>query len=80
MDIAAPAVTEQGGRTCHAAIVSRELGIPCVVGAGSASRTFVTGDLVTVSCAEGDEGRVYDSISVTPGAVPAVAKHLARGK
>ncbi len=56
---AAAIVTDHGGRTCHAAIVSRELGIPCVVGTDHASRTLHTGDLVTVSCAEGDEGRVY---------------------
>jgi pyruvate,water dikinase len=57
---AAAVVTEQGGRTCHAAIVSRELGLPCVVGTGDATRTVSTGRDVTVSCAEGDEGRVYD--------------------
>ncbi|HEX6764925.1 MAG TPA: putative PEP-binding protein, partial [Polyangiaceae bacterium] len=56
---AAAVVTDHGGRTCHAAIVSRELGIPCVVGTGNATRTLVTGQLVTVSCAEGDEGKVY---------------------
>ncbi|HEY5945654.1 MAG TPA: phosphoenolpyruvate synthase, partial [Kofleriaceae bacterium] len=57
---AAAVVTDQGGRTCHAAIVSRELGIPCVVGTGVATRTLQTGDIVTVSCAEGTEGHVYD--------------------
>src|SRR5678815_3522330 len=56
---AAAVVTDQGGRTCHAAIVSREAGIPCVVGAGNATRTLATGDVVTVSCAEGSEGHVY---------------------
>jgi pyruvate,water dikinase len=56
----AAVVTDEGGRTCHAAIVSRELGIPCVVGTGTATRTLATGALVTVSCAEGDEGRVYE--------------------
>ncbi|HEX7840772.1 MAG TPA: phosphoenolpyruvate synthase, partial [Kofleriaceae bacterium] len=56
---AAAVVTDQGGRTCHAAIVSRELGIPCVVGTGVATRTLATGDVVTVSCAEGTEGHVY---------------------
>jgi len=56
---AAAVVTDQGGRTCHAAIVSRELGIPCVVGTGDATAVIETGDVVTVSCAEGDEGRVY---------------------
>jgi pyruvate,water dikinase len=48
---AAAVVTDQGGRTCHAAIVSRELGIPCVVGSGDATRLLTTGELVTVSCA-----------------------------
>ncbi|MGE5186326.1 MAG: phosphoenolpyruvate synthase [Acidobacteriota bacterium] len=56
---AAAVVTDQGGRTCHAAIVSRELGIPCVVGTGDATRKLATGELVTVSCAEGTEGHVY---------------------
>ena len=56
---AAAVVTEQGGRTCHAAIVSRELGIPCVVGTHDATSVLRTGEVVTVSCAEGDEGRVY---------------------
>ncbi|HEV8245951.1 MAG TPA: phosphoenolpyruvate synthase, partial [Polyangiaceae bacterium] len=57
---AAAVVTDHGGRTCHAAIVSRELGIPCVVGTGDASSKLVTGQEVTVSCAEGDEGKVYE--------------------
>ena len=52
-------VTDHGGRTCHAAIVSRELGLPCVVGTGDASSLIQTGQDVTVSCAEGDEGKVY---------------------
>jgi len=52
-------VTDHGGRTCHAAIVSRELGIPCVVGTDVATRVLESGQEVTVSCAEGDEGRVY---------------------
>jgi pyruvate,water dikinase len=56
---AAAVVTDQGGRTCHAAIVSRELGIPCVVGTGDGTRLLRAGDVVTVSCAEGEEGRVY---------------------
>jgi pyruvate,water dikinase len=55
-------ITEQGGRTCHAAIVSRELGIPCVVGTGNATEVLQDGQPVTVSCAEGDEGRVYSGI------------------
>ncbi|HVZ72796.1 MAG TPA: phosphoenolpyruvate synthase [Polyangia bacterium] len=60
LERAAAVVTEQGGRTCHAAIVSRELGLPCVVGTGDATTRIETGRVVTVSCAEGDEGRVYD--------------------
>ena len=52
-------VTDQGGRTAHAAIVSRELGLPCVVGTGNATRVLRDGQEVTVSCAEGAEGRVY---------------------
>jgi pyruvate,water dikinase len=57
---AAAVVTDQGGRTCHAAIVSREHGIPCVVGAGHATEALQDGQVITVSCAEGDVGRVYD--------------------
>jgi pyruvate,water dikinase len=60
MKIAAAIVTDKGGRTCHAAIVSRELGIPCVVGADRASAKIKTGQAVTVSCAEGEEGFVYE--------------------
>jgi pyruvate,water dikinase len=56
---AAAVITDHGGRTCHAAIVSRELGIPCVVGAGNATERLLDGQEVTVSCAEGDEGKVY---------------------
>jgi pyruvate, water dikinase len=56
---AAAVVTDQGGRTCHAAIISRELGIPCVVGCHDATSTLQNGQEVTVSCAEGDDGRVY---------------------
>ncbi|HTW13864.1 MAG TPA: phosphoenolpyruvate synthase [Nocardioides sp.] len=56
---AAAIVTDHGGRACHAAIVARELGLPAVVGTGSATTVLRTGDLVTVSCAEGDTGRVY---------------------
>jgi len=56
----AAVVTDEGGRTCHAAIVSRELGIPCVVGTGRATTTLPAGKVVTVSCAEGDEGRIYE--------------------
>lgn len=59
MKQAAAIVTNRGGRTCHAAIVARELGIPAVVGAGSATHILQPGVRVTVSCAEGDTGRVY---------------------
>jgi pyruvate,water dikinase len=52
-------VTDYGGRTCHAAIVSRELGIPAIVGTGDATRTLKDGQEVTLSCAEGDEGKIY---------------------
>ncbi len=59
MKIAAAIVTNRGGRTCHAAIVARELGIPAVVGCDHATQTIRTGDAVTISCAEGDVGHVY---------------------
>jgi pyruvate, water dikinase len=59
MKRAAAIVTNRGGRTCHAAIVARELGIPAVVGAGNATTVLKDGELVTVSCAEGDTGKVY---------------------
>jgi pyruvate,water dikinase len=62
MRAAAAIVTDRGGRTCHAAIVSRELGIPCVVGAGDATAVLKAGELVTVSCAEGETGRVMDGL------------------
>ncbi len=60
MKRAAAIVTNRGGRTCHAAIIARELGIPAVVGCGDATNTIRDGDPVTVSCAEGDEGYVYE--------------------
>ncbi len=59
MKKAAAIITNRGGRTCHAAIVSRELGLPAVVGTGNATECLQEGQPVTVSCAEGDEGRVY---------------------
>lgn len=63
MKIASAIVTDKGGRTCHAAIVSRELGIPCVVGTGNASELIRDGQDVTVSCGGGgDEGTVFDGI------------------
>ncbi|KAK2688812.1 hypothetical protein QWA68_012114 [Fusarium oxysporum] len=63
MKRAAAIVTDYGGRTSHAAIVSRELGVPAVVGTGNATYVLHTGQDVTVSCAEGDSGLVYDGIS-----------------
>ncbi|MPM64247.1 Phosphoenolpyruvate synthase [bioreactor metagenome] len=62
MKIAAAIVTNQGGRTSHAAIVSRELGIPAVVGTGNATEVLKTGREITVSCAEGEDGLVYEGI------------------
>ncbi|AKB48153.1 Phosphoenolpyruvate synthase [Methanosarcina sp. Kolksee] len=62
MKTAAAIVTNKGGRTCHAAIVSRELGIPAVVGAGNATEVLETGREITVSCAEGENGLVYEGI------------------
>jgi pyruvate,water dikinase len=64
MKIAAGIVTNRGGRTCHAAIIAREMGIPAIVGCGDATQKVAHGEQVTVSCAEGDTGYVY------PGAVP----------
>jgi pyruvate,water dikinase len=60
MKRASAIVTNRGGRTCHAAIIARELGIPAVVGCGNATGDIADGQAVTVSCAEGDEGFVYD--------------------
>ena len=60
MKRAAAIVTNRGGRTCHAAIIARELGIPAVVGCGSATQTIPHGQPVTVSCAEGETGFIYD--------------------
>ncbi|MFE4104641.1 phosphoenolpyruvate synthase [Almyronema epifaneia] len=59
MKKAAAIVTNQGGRTCHAAIIAREMGIPAIVGCGEATRSLPTGQAVTVSCAEGEAGHVY---------------------
>lgn len=59
MKRAAAIVTNRGGRTCHAAIIARELGVPAVVGCGDATDTLADGEIVTVSCAEGDEGFIY---------------------
>jgi pyruvate, water dikinase len=63
-------ITDQGGRTCHAAIIAREMGIPAIVGCGNAIRTLITDQDLTVSCAEGEEGRVY------PGLIPFTIKHF----
>jgi pyruvate,water dikinase len=65
MKRAAAIVTNRGGRTCHAAIIARELGVPAVVGCGDATETLKNGTFVTVSCAEGDEGRIYDGLLET---------------
>lgn len=62
MKRAAAIVTDKGGRTCHAAIISRELGIPCVVGTNNASKKIKTGEKITVSCAEGEDGFVYKGL------------------
>ncbi|MBS1236360.1 MAG: phosphoenolpyruvate synthase, partial [Proteobacteria bacterium] len=76
MKRAAAIITNRGGRTCHAAIIARELGIPAVVGCGNATRTLPDGMDVTVSCAEGDEGFIYrgklkyDVQRTTAGAMP----------
>ena len=62
MKTAAAIVTSRGGRTCHAAIVSRELGVPAIVGTESATETIKTGQTITISCAEGETGNVYEGI------------------
>ena len=63
MKKAAAIVTNRGGRTCHAAIVSRELGLPAIVGTESGTDVLHTGQSVTVSCAEGETGFVYDGVA-----------------
>jgi pyruvate,water dikinase len=76
MKRASAIVTNRGGRTCHAAIIARELGIPAVVGCGNATSTIPDGAPVTVTCAEGDEGLVFDGLldfeqsEVTVGHLP----------
>lgn len=78
MKRASAIVTNRGGRTCHAAIIARELGIPAVVGCGDATETLKDGTLVTVSCAEGDTGFIYDGLletevtEVQRGAMPPI--------
>jgi pyruvate,water dikinase len=71
MKLASAIVTDHGGRTCHAAIVARELGVPAVVGTETFSRNVKNGATVTVSCAEGDIGHVYE------GALPFEVEHIA---
>ncbi|WIV96418.1 phosphoenolpyruvate synthase [Kinneretia aquatilis] len=65
MKRASAIVTNRGGRTCHAAIIARELGIPAVVGCGNATETLNDGQLVTVACSEGDTGYIYDGLLET---------------
>ncbi|MBP6777643.1 MAG: phosphoenolpyruvate synthase [Piscinibacter sp.] len=65
MKRASAIVTNRGGRTCHAAIIARELGIPAVVGCGNATDVLKTGALVTVACSEGDTGYIYDGLLET---------------
>ncbi len=78
MKRASAIVTNRGGRTCHAAIIARELGIPAVVGCGNATEVLKDGMLVTVSCAEGDTGFIYDGLleteitEVQRGEMPAI--------
>jgi pyruvate,water dikinase len=74
MKIASAIVTNRGGRTCHAAIIARELGIPAVVGCGDATERLKDGQAVTVSCAEGDTGNVYE------GSLPFEVSAVARGE
>jgi pyruvate,water dikinase len=82
MKRASAIVTNRGGRTCHAAIIARELGIPAVVGCGNATAQLTEGTLVTVSCAEGDTGRIYDGLletevtEVIRGAMPEIATKI----
>ncbi|MCW8199847.1 phosphoenolpyruvate synthase [Verminephrobacter aporrectodeae subsp. tuberculatae] len=82
MKRASAIVTNRGGRTCHAAIIARELSIPAVVGCGDATERLKEGTLVTVSCAEGDTGRVYDGLleteisEVQRGAMPPIATKI----
>ena len=79
MKRAAAIVTDKGGRTCHAAIVSRELGVPCIVGTGNGSSVIRNAKKVTVSCAEGETGFVYDGL--LPFTVKTTnLKHLRRPK
>ncbi|WP_345060456.1 phosphoenolpyruvate synthase [Acidovorax lacteus] len=82
MKRASAIVTNRGGRTCHAAIIARELGIPAVVGCGDATERLKDGTLVTVSCAEGDTGKIYDGLletevtEVQRGEMPPIATKI----
>lgn len=82
MKRASAIVTNRGGRTCHAAIIARELGIPAVVGCGDATERLKDGTLVTVSCAEGDTGKIYDGLletevtEVQRGEMPAIGTKI----
>ncbi|GAO23919.1 phosphoenolpyruvate synthase protein [Alicycliphilus sp. B1] len=82
MKRASAIVTNRGGRTCHAAIIARELGIPAVVGCGHATDLLKDGTLVTVSCAEGDTGKIYDGLletevtEVQRGEMPQIATKI----
>ncbi len=82
MKRASAIVTNRGGRTCHAAIIARELGIPAVVGCGDATARLKDGTLVTVSCAEGDTGKIYDGqietevTEVTRGEMPEISTKI----
>lgn len=62
MRVASAIVTNRGGRTSHAAIVSRELGLPCVVGTNNATKTISTGQSITVDCTEGEQGKIYEGL------------------
>ena len=82
MKLASAIVTNRGGRTCHAAIIARELGIPAVVGCGDATSTLMDQALVTVSCSEGDTGYIYDGLldtevtQVERGVMPPIATKI----
>ncbi|MCC7288274.1 MAG: phosphoenolpyruvate synthase, partial [Burkholderiaceae bacterium] len=82
MKRASAIVTNRGGRTCHAAIIARELGIPAVVGCGDATERLKDGTLVTVACSEGDTGRIYDGLletevtEVQRGEMPKIATKI----
>lgn len=83
MKRSAAIVTNRGGRTCHAAIVAREIGVPAVVGCGNATEVLKDGQLVTVSCAEGEDGHIYEGIlemeesEVTYGELPVLPVKIA---